>query len=154
MRLRAARIGVIGLSAGFSCALTLALEGIGKEFRLADFDTMSLSNMNRVPASVADIGLSKCVIIARRMFEIDPYLEVSILPRGVREDSVDDFLLREERLDLLVEECDDLVIKVLARERARAHRIPVITETNDRGMVDIERFDLDPERPILHGLLA
>jgi hypothetical protein len=26
-------------------------------------------------------------------------------------------------------------------------------ETSDRGMLDIERFDLEPDRPILHGLL-
>src|SRR5690606_39128249 len=29
--------------------------------------------------------------------------------------------------------------------------IPVVMDTNDRGMLDIERFDLEPERPILHG---
>src|SRR5262249_3815922 len=119
-----------------------------------DFDTLSLSNMNRMPASVADVGLPKCVIAARRMFEIDPYLEISIALDGARAGTIDDFLLREERLDLLVEECDDISIKVLARERAREHRIPVVMETNDRGMVDIERFDLEPERPIFHGLLA
>jgi nitroreductase len=27
-------------------------------------------------------------------------------------------------------------------------------DTNDRGMIDIERFDLEPERPILHGLVG
>jgi hypothetical protein len=27
-------------------------------------------------------------------------------------------------------------------------------ETSDRGLIDIERFDLEPSRPILHGLLA
>jgi len=26
-------------------------------------------------------------------------------------------------------------------------------DTNDKGMLDIERFDLDPERPIFHGRL-
>ena len=45
-------------------------------------------------------------------------------------------------------------MKVLVRERARALRVPVIMETNDRGMLDIERFDLEPERPIFHGILG
>ena len=26
--------------------------------------------------------------------------------------------------------------------------------TSDRGLVDVERFDLEPQRPILHGLLG
>jgi hypothetical protein len=33
------------------------------------------------------------------------------------------------------------------------HRIPVVMETSDRGMIDIERFDLEPDRPIFHGLI-
>ena len=33
-------------------------------------------------------------------------------------------------------------------------RIPVVMATSDRGMVDVERFDQEPERPILHGLLG
>ena len=43
-------------------------------------------------------------------------------------------------------------MKLLLRERARALRVPVLMETSDRGMLDVERFDLEPERPILHGL--
>src|SRR5690606_5574483 len=30
-------------------------------------------------------------------------------------------------------------------------RIPVIMDTSDRGMLDVERFDLEPNRPLLHG---
>ena len=30
---------------------------------------------------------------------------------------------------------------------------PVLMETSDRGMIDIERFDLEPNRPILHGMI-
>jgi hypothetical protein len=26
-------------------------------------------------------------------------------------------------------------------------------ETSDRGVLDVERFDLEPDRPIFHGLL-
>src|SRR5262249_50596160 len=50
--LRERTIGVIGLSVGQSSAVTLALEGVGGRFRLADFDTLSLSNMNRLRAGV------------------------------------------------------------------------------------------------------
>src|SRR5690606_41301203 len=42
-------------------------------------------------------------------------------------------------------------IKVISRVEARKYHVPVVMETNDRCMVDIERFDLEPDRPILHG---
>jgi hypothetical protein len=153
-RLDACSIGVVGLSVGQASAVTLVLEGIGRRFRLADGDTLSLSNMNRLRASLADIGLNKCVIAARQMFEIDPYLDVSIFTAGLHDGNVEEFLVGGGKIDVLVEECDDLFIKLLVRDRARAHGIMCIMDTNDRGMLDVERFDLEPSRPILHGLLG
>ncbi|MFE6847567.1 Rv1355c family protein [Streptomyces sp. NPDC057686] len=147
-------IAVIGLSVGAASAVTLAQEGVGSRFRLADFDRLSLSNLNRLRASVADVGLPKVVIAARQMYEIDPHLDIEVWPQGLTEENIDAFLTGGGRADLLVEECDDLYIKVYARERARAHRIPVLMETNERGMLDVERFDREPHRPLLHGLLS
>lgn len=66
-------------------------------------------------------------------------------------DTVEEFL---EGLDIVVEECDSLEIKTCLRESARSRGIPVLMSTSDRGLVDIERFDLEPQRPILHGLLG
>ncbi|MFI6051049.1 Rv1355c family protein [Streptomyces violascens] len=147
-------IAVIGLSVGAASAVTLAQEGVGSRFRLADFDRLSLSNLNRLRASIADVGLPKVAIAARQMYAIDPYLDIEVWPHGLTEDNVDAFLTGGGRADLLVEECDDLYIKVYARERARAHGIPVLMETNERGMLDVERFDREPDRPLLHGLLS
>ncbi|MFD7258284.1 Rv1355c family protein [Streptomyces sp. NPDC059874] len=146
-------IAVAGLSVGAASAFTLAQEGVGSRFRIADFDRLSLSNLNRLRASVTDIGLPKVVIAARQMYEIDPYLDITIWPEGLTEDNVDAFLTGDGRADLFIEECDDLYIKVFARERARAHGIVVLMETNERGMLDVERFDLEPDRPLLHGLI-
>jgi hypothetical protein len=153
-RLRGARVGVVGLSVGNAVAVTCALEGIGSRFRIADFDTLSLSNLNRLRAGVHELGLPKTVVAARQMLEVDPYLEIEPYPAGITRDNVDAFLLEGGRLDLLIEECDDLFVKVMVRERARLHRIPVLMETCDRGLLDVERFDREPERPILHGLIG
>lgn len=153
-RLRRSIIGVIGLSVGQASAITLALEGVGGHFRIADFDTLALSNLNRLRAGVHELGLNKAVLAARQMFEIDPYLEIEIFPEGLSEKNLGAFLGDGAgKLGILVEECDDFFIKVLAREEARRRRIPVIMDTNDRGLLDIERFDLEPERPIYHGLM-
>jgi nitroreductase len=150
-RLHAARIGIVGLSVGNMAALTCTLEGVGTRYRIADPDVLSLSNLNRLRASVADLGVDKTIIAARQMFEIDPFLDIERVPGGVTPEGIDAFLAG---LDLLVEECDELAIKVLLRERARAHRIPVVMDTSDRGLLDVERFDLEPQRPVLHGLLG
>jgi molybdopterin/thiamine biosynthesis adenylyltransferase len=101
---------------------------------------------------VHQLGLNKAVITARALLEIDPYLDIAVEPAGVTAGRVDAFLVEGGPADLLVEECDSLDIKLLLRERARAHKIPVVMETSDRGMLDVERYDLEPDRPILHGL--
>jgi molybdopterin/thiamine biosynthesis adenylyltransferase/nitroreductase len=149
-RLRSLRIGIVGLSVGHSIAHVLAMEGLAGELRLADFDTVELSNLNRLPATVLDLGVNKAVVAARRIAEIDPYLRVVVQPDGITPETLGAFL---EGLDLVIEECDALDMKLLVREEARARRIPVVMETSDRGVLDVERFDLEPEREIFHGLL-
>ena len=74
-----------------------------------------------------------------------------MLDAGLTYDTVDAFLAG---LDIVVEECDSLDMKAVVREGAEARGIPVLMATSDRGLVDVERFDLEPERPILHGLLG
>jgi molybdopterin/thiamine biosynthesis adenylyltransferase len=150
-RLGALRIGVAGLSVGHIIAHTLAAQGMCGELRLADFDRLELSNLNRVPATVFDLGVNKAEAAARRIAELDPYLPVRVLAAGLTVETVDEFL---DGLDIVVEESDSLAMKAVVREGARARRIPVLMASSDRGMVDVERFDLEPERPILHGLLG
>ncbi|MCA9653445.1 MAG: Rv1355c family protein [Myxococcales bacterium] len=152
--LRERTIAVIGLSVGQSSAVTLAQEGVAGRFRLADFDRLSLSNMNRLRASVWDLGINKCVLAARQMLELDPFLEIELFDQGATADGIDAILGGDRPVDLLVEECDSLHIKVLLREHARRLRVPVVMETSDRGLIDIERFDLEPERPSFHGLIG
>ncbi|MCV7434764.1 Rv1355c family protein [Mycolicibacterium bacteremicum] len=145
------RVGVIGLSVGHVIAHTLAAQGICGELRLADFDELEAANLNRVPATVFDEGINKATIAARRIAELDPYLRVQVHGSAITADTIDAFL---DGLDIVVEECDSLDTKALVREAARARRIPVLMTTSDRGLLDVERFDLHPERPILHGLLG
>ncbi|WP_319437016.1 Rv1355c family protein [Mycobacterium sp. RTGN5] len=150
-RLSGIRIGIAGLSVGHVIAHTLAAEGLCGALRLADFDHLELSNLNRVPATILDIGINKAVVTARRIAELDPYLHVEVMTSGVQADSLDDFL---GDLDIVVEECDSLDMKVRIREAARERRLPVVMATSDRGLIDVERFDLEPQRPVMHGVLG
>lgn len=147
------RIGIIGLSVGQSIALTLAMERGFGELRLTDFDTLELSNLNRIRSGVHNLGIPKVVITAREIAEMDPFLKVICFFKGLDEENMDSFFSDNGKLDLLVDECDGLDIKILARFKARELRIPVIMDTSDRGMLDVERFDLEPNRPLLHGTI-
>lgn len=150
-RLGRLRVGIVGLSVGHAIAHILAQGGLCGRLRLADFDELELSNLNRVPATVLDLGLNKATLAARRIAELDPYLPVEVFDRGITAASVDRFL---DGLDVVVEVCDSLDTKVLVRQSARARRIPVLMATGDRGTLDVERFDLEPDRQVLHGLLG
>lgn len=150
-RLNSLTIGVAGLSVGHVIAHTLAAQGLCGGIRLADFDHLELSNLNRVPATVFDLGLNKAYVAARRIAELDPYVKVDVFDAGLTVETIEDFL---NGLDVVVEECDSLDMKAVLRLGARGRRIPVLMATSDGGMVDVERFDQEPERPILHGLLG
>jgi hypothetical protein len=152
--LAASTIAIVGLSAGNAIARCLCLEGISESFKLADFDTLTLSNMNRLEAGLHDIGLRKTILVARQLLEINPYVELTLWHDGITAAGLDAFLLDAPRPSVLIDECDDMPMKVLLRERARALGVPVLMETSDRGMLDVERFDLEPARPLLHGLIG
>lgn len=146
-------VGIVGLSVGQSIALAMTLERGYGEIRLADFDTLELSNLNRLKAGVTSLGLEKVIIAAREIAEIDPYLEVKVYREGITAENVDEFILDGGKLDLLIDECDSLDIKVLLREKAKKHKLAVMMDTSDKGMLDVERFDLEPDRELFHGLL-
>jgi len=148
------KIGVMGLSVGQSVSLTLAMERGFGELRIADFDELDLSNINRIRTGVFNIKLKKTVIVAREIAEIDPFLNVVCFEDGITENNLDDFLTGNGKLDLLIDECDSFDIKINSRTKAKALGIPVLMEGSDRGTIDIERFDLEPTRPVLHGMVA
>ena len=140
---------VAGLSVGASVVQVLALEGTGGLLRLADPDALDGSNCNRLRASMWDLGQPKAVLAARMVWEIDPFRRIEPLPEGVDAANITRFL---EGADVVVEECDSLATKVLIRREARRRRLPVVMATAESGLLDVERFDLEPTRPLFHGL--
>jgi len=66
-RFRKVGVAVVGLSVGHAIAYTLALEGLCGRLTLADFDEIELSNLNRIPASILDLGLNKAIVAAPRI---------------------------------------------------------------------------------------
>jgi molybdopterin/thiamine biosynthesis adenylyltransferase len=147
------KVGVIGLSVGQSVSLTLAMERGCGELRLADFDTLELNNLNRIRTGVHNLGLYKAYAVAREIAEIDPYFKVVVYKDGLTDENIDDFFTGGGKLDAVIDECDSVNIKIQCRLKAKALHVPVLMEASDRGTLDVERFDLHPNRPIMHGWL-
>ncbi|WP_082458648.1 Rv1355c family protein [Pedobacter sp. Leaf216] len=147
-------IGIAGLSVGHSIAITIAMERACGRLRLADFDVAELSNLNRIHTGIHNLGLEKTILLAREIAEIDPYIKIALFSKGLSSANMDSFFLDDGKLDLFVEVCDSIDIKLLSRLTARKYQIPVVMDTNDRGMLDVERFDKDRDLPLLHGLIG
>jgi hypothetical protein len=78
---------------------------------------------------------------------------VKVFTDGLIKSNIDEFFTGGGKIDLLVEVCDGIDIKIESRFKAKELRIPVVMDTNDRGMIDVERHDLEPELGIFHGAL-
>ncbi|MEN8136985.1 MAG: ThiF family adenylyltransferase [Bacteroidota bacterium] len=147
-------IGIVGLSVGREIAITAALERICGEIRLADFDIIELANLNRLKVGIDELGVPKVISAARQISEIDPFIKVKVFADGLTQENMDEFFDDGVKIDLFFEESDGFDIKVLSRYKARNYKIPVVMETNDRGMLDIERFDVENFRPLFHGFVT
>lgn len=146
-------IGVVGLSVGRTVSTTLSMERVCGTLRLADFDDLELSNLNRIKAPLQDIGLLKTVSTCREIKEFDPYFNVQLFSEGLTKENLDDFFRKSGKLDIIVDECDSLQMKILLRKRAKELGVAVIMDTSDRGMLDIERYDLNPDLEYFNGRL-
>lgn len=153
-RFASAHIGFAGLNVGNPGAVCIALEGGSRAMKLADLDTLSVTNLNRFRAGLPDLGINKATLTARQILEIDPYYEIELHEKGIAPNTVETFI-GEPRIDLLVEEMDALPLKIAVREVTKRLQIPVIMVTgNGEGvLLDVERYDLEPDLPILNGLM-
>ncbi len=147
------KVGVAGLSVGSSAVQAIVMSGGSRSIRVADADTIELSNLNRLRAGVNQIGLEKSTWIARWINELDPYYKVDVFAEGINRENIEEFV---EGLDIIVDEMDDLAMKVRLRQLAKERKIPVVmaTDTGDNVLLDVERFDKDPKQEVLHGILS
>ena len=146
------RVAFAGLNVGNPAAVCMVQEGVGGTFAFADNDILGLSNLNRFRAGLCEVGLNKAVLSAHQAYEIDPFVDIDLYPNGITPENLEEFL---EGADLFVEEMDNLPLKIITREQAKAKKIPTIMVTGNGGgcVLDIERYDLEPELEILSGEL-
>ncbi len=149
-------IGVAGLSVGNSIALTIILQGGARHIKLADNDTLALSNTNRIRTSIENLGLAKAEMTARQIYEINPYAKVEIFSAGLDEKNIEEFFTGSVKLDLIIDEIDNLGVKYLIREQARKYRVPLLmaVDNGENGIIDIERYDISADTPFFHNRMG
>ena len=148
-----ATVGIGGLSVGSSVAFALVLQGGAKHIKLADMDRLALSNTNRILAGVDNLGVLKVEMTARRIYEINPYATVELFSDGLHLENIERFF---DGLDVVIDELDNLAVKYLIREYAKKYQLPVVmaADNGDNAVVDVERYDLDPNIPFFHGRMG
>jgi hypothetical protein len=153
-KLYGATIFVAGLSVGSNIVEALVSSGIGGKLVVADMDVIDPSNLNRIRAPYHDVGTHKADAIAMRMSQIDPYLEFELYRDGVDEQSLLE-ILDKHKPDIIIDEMDQVQIKIKMRREAQKRRIAVLSaaDDGDSALLDIERYDLQPDYTPYHGLI-
>ena len=153
---RQTTVGVAGLSVGSAAIYALAVSGGPKHLKIADFDVLEVTNLNRIRGTLLDIGKNKTEVSARLIWELDPFAELHLWDMGVTRGTLEDFIIGEPRLDIFIDEMDSLDLKVLSRFVCKRHKVPALmaTDNGDGIILDVERFDQEPDRPIFHGLVG
>lgn len=147
------KIAVLGMSVGSNIAFVLTQAGISREVVLADFDDLDTTNLNRILAGVHEVGLNKSIVGAHKIYEDNPYSEVTLLTEGVNENNLEE-LLKAGKIDCIIEEVDNLLVKIATRELAIRYKVPVlmITDNGDGIVLHIERYDLGYDKIFHHSV--
>lgn len=123
-RLSRSRVLIVGAGAlGTVVGMYLAGAGVG-HITVADFDTVSLSNLHRqIAYTETDVGASKAVTLAQRLHGINSEIVVAPLERRVDADILQ-WLLPD--FDLVVEASDNFETKYAVTDAAAAAGKPCV----------------------------
>lgn len=146
-------VAYAGLSVGSHGALTFALMGGARHIKIADPDEVSASNLNRIRFSYLELGRKKTDLVSEYIYQLNPYAEIEVYASGVTEENMEEFFAGA---NVLVEETDNLEIKIRLRLAARERGIPVVmaTDNGDNIIVETERFDLDKTKKLFNGVIG
>lgn len=146
-------VAIAGLSVGNAVALSIVHQGGARKIKIADHDTLDLSNLNRIRGDVASLGGSKVEMTARQIYELNPYAEIELYPDGINDGNIKEFVAGA---DVLVDEMDNLAWKYRLREMAQKRKLPVVSAADlDRcSILSVERFDQDQNTPYFNGALG
>ena len=141
-KLISSSVMIFGLGGvGGYVAEALARCGIGK-IVLVDFDTVSLSNINRqIIADTSTVGMKKTFVMAQRILRINPECKVIEKDVFVNTDNVTDIIL-SEKTDFVVDAVDNVTAKLGIICCCKKNGIKVISCMGTGNKTDVCRFKI------------
>ena len=155
--LRHANILIVGVGGvGAYAAEMIARAGVG-HMTIADADSVSASNINRqLVALHSTIGRPKCEILAERLRDINPEIELTIVNRFIKDDETDE-LLDSAPFDYVVDAIDTLSPKLALIKGALDRGIPLVSSMGagaktDPTLMEIKDIAKTHHCPLAHML--
>lgn len=145
-RLSQLHICIIGLGGVGSWAVeALARTGIGR-LTLIDYDTISLSNINRqLPALGSTEHQKKFDVLKQRVLDINPDCQCITIDDFVTLDNLTALINKEQQFDYVIDACDSIRVKAALIAHCKRNKIKVITTGGAGGLTDptqIQTIDL------------
>lgn len=156
-KLRDARVLVVGIGGvGAYAAEMICRAGVG-HMTLADADTVSESNINRqLVALHSTVGQYKTEVLAKRLTDINPQVELSVVNDYIR-DALTYELLDSDRFDYVVDAIDTLSPKAALIKGALDRGYPLVSSMGagaktDPSLMEICDISKSHHCPLAHML--
>jgi tRNA A37 threonylcarbamoyladenosine dehydratase len=155
--LRNANVLVVGVGGvGAYAAEMIVRTGVGR-MTIADADKVSNTNINRqLVALHSTIGREKCDILAERLRDINPEIQLTIVNRFIKDDETD-ALLDSDKFDYVVDAIDTLSPKLALIKGALDREIPLVSSMGagaktDPTLMEIKDIAKTHHCPLAHML--
>ena len=135
-RLAECHVLVVGLGGvGAYAAEQLCRAGVG-HMTIVDADCVNESNLNRqLPALHSTLGCPKAEVMADRLLDINPELQLTVLNEFLRDERTEELLL-QGHFDYVVDAIDSLSPTVFLLHFAYTHQIPIVSSMGAGAKVD------------------
>ena len=136
-RLQSAHVLVVGLGGvGAYAAEMICRAGAGR-MTIVDADTVQITNLNRqLPAMHSTLGMFKADVLEARFKDINPDLELKVLPVFLKDENIPD-LLDADEYDFIVDAIDTLSPKCYLIYHALQRRIKIVSSMGAGAKSDI-----------------
>ena len=149
-----AHILVVGLGGVGACAAEMiARSGVGR-MTIVDADFISESNINRqLPALQSTVGQPKADVMAARLRDINPAIDLTVLRQFIRDEAID-VLLNAGRYDYVVDAIDTLAPKVNLILGTLQRGFPLVSSMGAGAKTDPTRVEISDIAKTHHCPLA
>ena len=139
-RLQQAHVLVVGLGGvGAYAAEMICRAGVGR-MTIVDADTVQPTNINRqLPALQSTMGREKAEVLAARFKDINPDIELTVLPVFLKDDNIPE-LLDAARYDFIVDAIDTLAPKCYLIAEALKRHIKIVSSMGAGAKSDITQI--------------